>query len=141
MSADKHRNLEIKASYLRLAASENGLGLNIQWAHKLTPFLRRLIDKDLIVLRTVGANTSKTRKVSLKSVTTAFITEAGRAELARLETRFGEGYGGTTSARRAEAPRPKDIHRHRVRESMMNRIRRSGGRRAVILSMLAADRG
>src|SRR3546814_4326445 len=49
MSADKHKNLAIRAGYLRASSSEGGLGLNIKWARKLTPFLIGMIKDGEIV--------------------------------------------------------------------------------------------
>src|SRR3546814_16799318 len=104
MSADKHKNLAIRAGYLRASSSEGGLGLNIQWARKLTPFLIGMIKDGAIVLhRTNGPG---------KNVTSAHITPVGAARLDAILTRFWPGFGTISSNDRTETlPKPHNIPR------------------------------
>lgn len=93
MSADKHKGLATRAAYLRRSATEGGLGLNVKWAARLTPFLKKMADDGEIVLRRVGSDGR-----GGKAVTCAFATAAGIARLADLEKRFGEGFGRSAEA-------------------------------------------
>src|SRR3546814_4538102 len=89
MSADKHKNLAIRAGYLRASSSEGGLGLNIKWARKLTPFLIGMIkDGEIVLHRTNGPG---------KNVTSAHITPVGAARLDAILKRFGPDFGPISS--------------------------------------------
>jgi hypothetical protein len=109
MSADKHKGLATRAAYLRRAASEGGLGLNVKWAARLTHFLKRMADEGEIVLRRVGSDGR-----GGKAVTCAFATPAGLARLAEIERRFGTGFGGAADIGRVEPCREtKEMRRKR----------------------------
>lgn len=109
MSSDKHKGLATRAAYLRRAATEGGLGLNVKWAARLTPFLKKMADEGEIVLRRVGSDGR-----GGKAVTCAFATAAGIARLADLEKRFGEGFGTAGDIARVEPMREtKDMRRKR----------------------------
>lgn len=109
MSADKHKGLATRAAYLRRSATEGGLGLNVKWAARLTPFLRKMADDGEIVLRRVGSDGR-----GGKAVTCAFATAAGIARLTDLEKRFGEGFGTAGDIDRVEPSREtKDMRRKR----------------------------
>lgn len=108
MSADKHKNLAVRAGYLRLASAESGLALNIKWARKLTPFLKRMIDDGEIQLRRESAGGSK-------NVTVAYATPAGKARLDTILKRFGPEFGPVSVTGRAERNRmPKVMRRQRL---------------------------
>lgn len=111
MSADKHKGLATRAAYLRLAQG-TGLGLNVKWAAKLTPFLQRMIADGEITLRRIGSDGR-----GGKAVTTAYTTPAGDTRLLALEARFGPDFGSRADIVRIEPPREdKKMRRQRTRE-------------------------
>lgn len=136
MSADKHRNLAIRTAYLRLASREGGLGLNVKWARKLTPLLKRMADDGLVTLRRTGGRPGS------KSVTTAFATSAGEAALSAALVRFGDSFGPPSAIDRIEPAREtKEMRRKRMtppsreaaREREERRARMAGKRLAAAL--------
>lgn len=134
MSADKHKGLATRAAYLR-AASDTGLGLNVKWAAKLTPFLMRMIDDGEIVLRRVGSDGR-----GGKAVTTAYTTPAGTIRLAALEARFGSGFGTRADISRIEPLREDKTMRRRRLESPEDRRDRRARHRASVARRMAACR-
>jgi hypothetical protein len=133
MSADKHKNLAIRAGYLRAASSESGLGLNIKWARKLTPFLMAMIkDGEIVLRRTNGRG---------KNVTTAHVTPRGTARLEEILQRFGSDFGPISSIDRVEPiSAPKSVRRHKLRSPENLRTeaqKRAAYRRAAIAANAA----
>lgn len=133
MSADKHKNLAIRAGYLRAASSESGLGLNIKWARKLTPFLMGMIkDGEIILRRTNGRG---------KNVTSAHVTPVGAARLDAILKRFGPDFGPISSIDRIEPLSvPKCVRRRNLRSPEDLRTdaqKRAAYRRAAIAANAA----
>jgi hypothetical protein len=120
MSAGKIRPLSVRVAYLRLC--ENGLGLNVKWARKLTPFILRMVREGELVLR----NVNHSARVGGKSVTTAYVTDAGRARLEAALARHGADFGPIGEADRDQPHDiPKTVRRKRLRDcAVPDRIER-----------------
>ena len=118
MSADKHRNLGVRVAYLRLAARDGGLGLNIQWAHKLTKLLKSMADDGEVTLRRSTAG-----RTGGKNVTCAYITPKGQARLNAALDRFGPDFGPTSLARSAEPSTLKKFERRKRKDAAVQRAR------------------
>lgn len=135
MSADKHKGLATRAAYLRAAAGESGLGLNVKWAARLTPFLMRMIDDGEIRLQRVGSDGR-----GGKAITTAFATPAGVARLKTIETRFGAGFGTGADISRVEPSREDRTHRRKRKEDPEIMRAKANKRRAIIAARMSAWR-
>lgn len=120
MSADKHRNLQIRVAYLRAASRESGLGLNIKWAAKLTKFLMRMVADGEIALKRQSLG-------GRKNVTVAYATDTGKARLATCLERFGPDFGDIAQIGRAEPSRLSKTQRRLRRKPP--EIRRSEEKR------------
>lgn len=132
MPAGKTRPLSVRVAYLRLAA--DGLGLNVKWTRKLTPFLLRMVHEGEIVLRREGSDGS-----GRKAVTTAYSTPAGQARLAAALAQFGPDFGPTSEADRDQPHRmPKSARRRRNAEPAPRHLVAS--RKALIAERVLAMR-
>lgn len=112
MPAGKTRPLSVRVAYLRL--SEKGLGLNVKWARKLTPFVLRMVHDGELVLK----RENHSGRIGGKSVTTAHVTDLGRARLEAALDRHGPDFGPVSEADRDQPVRTsKDIRRKRMRDA------------------------
>lgn len=128
MPAGKTRPLSVRVAYLRLADQESGLGLNVKWTHKLTPFMLRMVHEGELVLRRPGSDGR-----GHKAVTTAYTTEAGKARLAAALAKHGPDFGPASEADR-DQPRklPKTLRRKRIADADPHRIRAERERRRIV---------
>ena len=106
MSADKHRRLGLEVAYLRLAAREHGLPLNVKWARGITDLLRRMIAAGDLDQRRMPAGGRKT-------VTTVFATAQGLAKLQEALARHGAEFGPVSGLGRIEPVRVRKEVRRR----------------------------
>lgn len=137
MSADKHRSLRIRAAYLRAAGAADpettGFGINVKWARKLTPFLKRMADEGEVVLRRCTPGNGH------KGVTRVVATPSGRLRLAEIDARFGTAFGTPADIDVIEPVREtKAMRRRRAMTPMELRMRKER-RRAAIMRAQAAQ--
>lgn len=137
MSADKHRSLRIRAAYLRAAGGADpesyGFGINVKWARKLTPFLKRMADEGEVVLR------RSTPANGHKGITRVTATETGRDRLTAIEARFGTAFGVPADIDRIEPTSERKATRRRKAMSPMDLRMRKERRRAAAARMSAGN--
>lgn len=128
MPAGKTRPLSVRVAYLRLASEDCGIGLNVKWTRKLTPFMLRMVHEGELVLRRLGSDGR-----GHKAVTTAYATELGKARLAAALAKHGPDFGPTSEIDRDQPSRlPKTMRRKRIADADPRRIRAERERRRII---------
>lgn len=120
MSADKHKGLAVDTAYLRLAAADFGLTVNVKWARAYTPELRALVERGDLEIQRLGGGRGKH---GCKRVTTLFITDQGRFRLEGIIARHGPEFGPRSILDRVEPVRVrKDERRRRMGNGRERRL-------------------